>query len=129
MKRQNVLLLEDDAWLQEMYADSLEGVVVSLAASADEALEKLDEKTFDLIVLDMFLPGHNGIEFIHEIASYEDTADIPIIVLSAVSPDGFGLSQERMKQYNVVEYLYKPALKPSEVASRVRFHLREFVAK
>ena len=123
----NVLLIEDDAWLSDLYADVLTQHNVIRANNADEALDLIDSKKIDLIVLDMFLPDHNGVEFLHEIASYEDSVDIPVIILSAVARHDFGMSDERMKHYGIVEYLYKPEIKPKIVAERVKLHLTEFV--
>jgi response regulator of citrate/malate metabolism len=122
-----ILLVEDDAWLSELYESAIDEHEVVCAGTADQALETLDNGDIDLVLLDMFLPDHNGIELIHEIASYEDTADIPIIILSAVHTSDFGLKKERMKHYGVVEYLYKPEVKPAQVRECVNKHLRERV--
>jgi len=127
MINSKVLLVEDDVWLSDLYADTLSEHSVIRAGTADEALELIDTNKIDLIVLDMFLPDHNGVEFLHEIASYEDSADIPVIILSAVAKHDFGMSDERMKHYGIVEYLYKPEIKPKIVAERVKLHLTEFV--
>lgn len=125
--KQRVLLVEDDVWLKEMYQTALGSVDLITAESAEAALELLNEQSFNLILLDMFLPEHNGVEFIHELASYEDTADVPIIILSAVAPQDFQINKEQMRHYNIVEYLYKPEVKPHEVAERVQLHLRELI--
>ena len=122
---QRVLLVEDDVWLRELYADAFTDVEIELAASAEEALAILDQMPIDLVVLDMFLPGHNGVEFLHEIASYEDTAQLPVIVLSAVAPHEMGLDQKRMRHYQIVAYLYKPEVKPIELARKVKQVLLE----
>lgn len=122
-----ILLVEDDAWISQLYSDALQtrGIKVFPANSADEALEILDNQTIDLVLLDMFLPGHNGIEFLHEVASYSDTNKVPIIILSAVSEYDFGLSKENWLKYGVVKYLYKPSTKPRELVTVVHKQLLE----
>lgn len=121
-----ILLVEDDAWLAELYQDifqQIAGVAVRWARDTETALELLNQKPVDLIVLDMFLPRHNGIEFLHEIASYTDTSRVPVVVLSAVHEHDFAMSPDRWRQYGVVEYLYKPKVKPQTLAAAVKKHL------
>jgi DNA-binding response OmpR family regulator len=120
-----VLLVEDDLWLAQLYKDVLESNVmeVDIASTADIALERLDSYLPDLIVLDMFLPKHNGLELLHEIASYTDTAKVPVIVLSSAFKHDFGMPELRWREYGVVEYLYKPLTKPATLALTVKKHL------
>jgi response regulator of citrate/malate metabolism len=126
MKR-SILLVEDDLWLGDMYFQELKDHQVLRAATAEQALELIENNSISLIVLDVFLPDHNGLELIHEIASYQDSMNIPIIILSAVSEQDFGLSKKRMSHYGIVDYLYKPESKPSYVAEKVKYHLNTFV--
>ena len=119
-----VLLVEDDPWLAELYKDALEtdqGCYVFWAPTAERALEHLDKNPdINLILLDMFLPEHNGIEFLHEVASYTDINTKPVVVLSSVYRHDFKMSIERWRNYGVVEYLYKPATKPEQLLSTVK---------
>jgi CheY-like chemotaxis protein len=122
-----ILLVEDDAWLAELYQTVLqseENCQVFMASSADTALETLDQHSdVNLIVLDMFLPEHNGIEFLHELASYTDINTIPVIVLSSVYKHDFGMNEERWKHYGVVKYLYKPSTKPKDLLVEIKKQL------
>lgn len=122
-----ILLVEDDLWLAELYSDILEtekDCQVLRADSASDAIELLDKNTdVALIILDMFLPGHNGIEFLHEIASYSDTNTIPVIVLSSVYQHDFQMSEDRWRHYGVVEYLYKPKTRPQQLVAAVKKQL------
>lgn len=123
-----ILLVEDDTWLSDLYFDAMKKVATVLRAeSAEQALEIIDENEIDLFVLDMFLPGHNGIELLHELASYDDSAHIPVVILSAVHQRDFSLPIHRWHHYGVVEYLYKPETKPYQLVESVERHLREFV--
>ncbi len=122
-----VLLVEDDSWLADLYKDVLESdknCEVFTAQTAGEALQLLDShKKIDLILLDMFLPDHNGIEFLHEVASYSDINTLPIIILSSIYQHEFSMSDERWRHYGVVKYLYKPQTKPQDLLTSVKKQL------
>lgn len=123
----DILLVEDDPWLAQLYQDILQShelCEVQIAFSADAALEALDAKhNFQLILLDMFLPIHNGVEFLHEYASYADINHIPVIVLSSVFQHDLKMSQQRWKHYGVERYLYKPLTKPADLMAAVKKQL------
>ena len=121
-----ILLVEDDVWLAELYQMVLSSThrEVIIAGTAVEALKVLDDhERIDLIILDMFLPEHNGIEFLHEAASYTDTNVVPVIVLSSVSQSDLGMSEARWHEYGVVQYLYKPKTKPQDLLAAVKKQL------
>lgn len=122
----SILLVEDDRWLAELYSNALATVPrfdIKTVASAGEAFNVLDTNySVDLIILDMMLPDHNGVEFLHEIASYEDIGSVPIIVLSSIFKHDFPMPDERWKQYGVIDYLYKPDTRPEDLISRVKKH-------
>lgn len=122
-----ILLVEDDQWLAELYRDvlqTLKDCQVLHAADADAALGFVDRyPNIDLIVLDMFLPQHNGIELLHELASYEDSKRLPVVILSSVSQHDFAMSNERWRHYGVGQYLYKPKTKPQDLLAAVKKQL------
>lgn len=121
-----ILLIEDDPWLRDLYGGGLEqlnDITVLYANSADAGLVALDSNEVDLVVLDIFLDAHNGIEFLHEIASYSDTQKLPVIILSAVLEHDFSMSPERWHEYGVVKYLYKPNTKPADLRIEVQKQL------
>ncbi len=122
-----ILLVEDDDWLAELYQTVLEqtgAFQVTWARTAEAALTALDHHAdIQLIVLDMFLPSHNGIEFLHEMGSYADINTVPVIVLSSVYQHDFAMSEDRWRHYGVVKYLYKPQIKPQDLVSTVKKQL------
>lgn len=127
-----ILLVEDDIWLQDLYSQALsriESASIVTASSAGESLKILDSKPVDLIILDIFLERHSGVELIHELASYKDTRIIPVIVLSAVSENDFNMSHERWAQYGVVKSLYKPNIKPRDLKEAVEHQLLKITAQ
>lgn len=116
-----ILLIEDDIWLGELYASALmdHGYEVLHAKTAQESLDLLDENTAQVIILDIMLPGHNGIEVLHELQSYEDWSKIPVVVLSTIAPQQFQLSHKQWREYGVTKYLYKPRVKPSDLVIEI----------
>jgi DNA-binding response OmpR family regulator len=82
-----VLLVEDEADIRELIRYSLAqaGLEVEEASDGAEALEKLRAFVPDLIVLDLMLPGMPGLEVCRRLRSRADTAQLPIMVVSARS--------------------------------------------
>lgn len=84
--------------------DGAEVVVVNDAQSAIYA----SEEGVDVVVLELALPGHNGVEFLHEFRSHSDWQDIPIIIYSHISAEEAGLGEEVYHRFGIAEHLYKP---------------------
>jgi len=121
-----ILLIEDDPWLGELYSDILQNesnATVLVCNSAEKALLAINADTVDLIMLDMVLGEHNGIEFLHEIASYSDSNVIPVIVLSSIYQHDFKMTRKRWLHYGVCNYLYKPDTKPADLVVAVKKQL------
>jgi chemotaxis family two-component system response regulator PixH len=84
-----VLVVEDSITEREIITYYLRqvGVVVSTAKSGEEALEKLNTYTPDLIILDVVLPGRSGFEICRELKAEDKTSKIPIIICSTKGSD------------------------------------------
>ena len=107
----NVLLIEPDRVLARTYAQALThaGHKVSIAATAQAAIDAADECTPDVVLLELQLVAHSGIEFLYEFRSYPDWQQVPAIILSTVPPAEFNQSIEGMtKRLGVRAYCYKP---------------------
>ena len=117
-----ILVVEDEADLLEAISFSLkrEGLKPILAASGEEALERVEESTPDLVLLDLMLPGIDGIEVCRRLRASERTARVPIIMVTAKAEEtdaiiGLGVGAD--------DYVRKPfGLK--ELVARVRAVLR-----
>jgi len=85
MKDTTVLVVEDEEDIQELIAFNLqkEGYKVERAGSGNEALKMAREIQPDLMMLDLMLPGMNGLEICQQIRENKKTADIPIIMVTA----------------------------------------------
>ena len=101
-----------------------ESYSLSFAFSGEEALEVAASQVFDLILLDIMMPGKNGFEVCRELKNGGDNQDTPVIFLSARSDiesiaEGF--------QVGGVDYIVKP-FHPDEVVARVNTHVSLAIA-
>lgn len=115
----HVLLLEPDIQLAgtyQRYLSSL-GYTVTTTSNAQDAIERIDSKCPDVVVLELQLPGHNGVEFLHELRSYVEWQSIPVIIHSLLplrllekyqdNWRAFGVSNVRSKTTTSLEALGK----------------------
>jgi len=78
-----VLVIDDEQNIRFLYKEELEdiGYQVTVAATAEEAMEKILQDKPDIITLDIKMPGMDGIEFMKKLK--EEKSDIPVILCSA----------------------------------------------
>lgn len=79
------------------------------------AITAIDQEVPALIFLDVLLTGPNGFTFLNELASYTETARIPIIITSSLDLTNFDLSH-----YGVVKILSKESMSPSDIMQAVQ---------
>lgn len=106
-----ILLIEPDRVLAETYRQCLEltGQTVVPCASAQAAILAADQQQPDVVVLELQLIEHSGIEFLYEFRSYPDWQHIPVVVHTHVPPVEFANSGQLLREeLGVAAYLYKP---------------------
>jgi len=115
----HVLVVDDDRRIRSLLSAYLRknGYRVTIAASALEARAHLANFTFEIIVLDVMMPGENGFDFA---ASIRQTSQVPILMLTARSE-----SDDRVRglEIGVDDYLAKPH-EPKELLLRIGSILR-----
>jgi len=115
----HILVVDDDTRLRELLKSFLSrnGFRVTTAGHAAEARERLQGLDFDLIVLDVMMPGQSGLEFAGELRRADD---IPILMLTAM-----GEAKDRIAglEKGVDDYLAKP-FEPLELLLRIQSVLR-----
>lgn len=81
----HVLVVEDDPAVAQMMDQilTLEGYATTLASDGRRAFEALRTNRFDIVVLDVMLPGMDGIEIMKAIREEPLTADVPVVIVSA----------------------------------------------
>jgi two-component system response regulator PilR (NtrC family) len=100
-----ILVVEDEAMMRNLLLKILEseGYSVALASSAHEALEKLQQEKYDLMLSDVKMPGLNGFELLEKVKSTWD--DMAVIVMTGYG-DAYTVKEALMKGAD--EYLSKP---------------------
>ena len=121
MAGKKILIVEDEISIAELERDYLElsGFEVDLESDGDAGLSAALEKDYDLIILDIMLPGTDGFEICRKVREKKDT---PILIVTAKKEDidkirGLGLGAD--------DYITKP-FSPSELVARVKAHLSRY---
>ena len=116
-----ILIIEDEEAIADLEKDYLElsGFEVEICNNGDEGLQSALSKEFNLIVLDLMLPGMDGFDVYKTI---REKKNIPIIMVSAKKDDidkirGLGLGAD--------DYMTKP-FSPSELVARVKAHMARY---
>ena len=118
----NILIIEDDQSVAELERDYLElgaGFACTICADGTEGLQTALSEDFDLVIVDVMLPGLSGFEICRRI---REVKDIPLIIISALADDidkvrGLGLGAD--------DYMTKP-FSPSELVARVKGHIQRY---
>jgi len=123
MPKPKILVVDDDRNVVQIIAVNLqyEGMDVIEAYDGEEALAKTAAKKPDLILLDIMMPGLDGLEVCRRLKSDARTADIPIIMLTAKTRDEDILAGW---EAGADDYLTKP-FNPLGLTQRVKIRLQE----
>lgn len=116
-----ILIVEDESAIADLEKDYLElsGFSVEVSNDGEEGLTKALTEDYDLIILDLMLPGVDGFEICRQVRKEKNT---PIIMVSAKKDDidkirGLGLGAD--------DYMTKP-FSPSELVARVKAHMARY---
>lgn len=113
-----VLIIEDDLWLAEQYARVLSSEFeVDSVSNALSAIDVIDDFKPDVILADILLPGSSIFTLLHELQSYIDTRQIPVVLCSNVVE---GISSEQARTYGVTRLLDKATIEPEDIRAAVR---------
>jgi phosphate regulon transcriptional regulator PhoB len=120
--RRKILVVEDDTDLRELIRYNLdqEGFAVEEAADGVQALDQINRRSPDLVVLDLMLPGMSGLEICRKIRSTPQTATLPILVATA---KGTEVDKVLGLEMGADDYVVKP-FSPRELVARVKALLR-----
>ncbi|MBR2695498.1 response regulator [Candidatus Saccharibacteria bacterium] len=113
-----IYIIDDD----ELFADCIKSAIkkhdksiaIKTFKNALDAMNSLDDLP-DLILLDILLPGPDGFTFLNELASYPDTAKIPVVLVTSLA-----LPEADLSIYNIQGILNKEKMKPTEVIEYVK---------
>ncbi|MFA4029834.1 MAG: hypothetical protein GDYSWBUE_001143 [Candidatus Fervidibacterota bacterium] len=117
-EKKRILVVDDEEYIQQLLQSILsrEGYEVSVAGDGDEALRLIDQNAYDLIVLDIMMPGTNGLEVLRRIKTTERLKFTPVIIMTAVMDRDV---RYRALDFGADEFLNKP-IDIYELRARVR---------
>lgn len=121
----HILLIEPNTVLARSYRQALEhaGHEVKHVLSAQTAIDAADTRMPDVVILELQLPKHNGVEFLHEFRSYAEWQRVPVVVNTLLPPASIGEGRRVLTQeLGVREVLYKPKASLQELMDAVRDH-------
>ena len=127
MAKERILVVDDEEDILELVTYNLarEGYKVTGALSGEDALRKVRSEAFDLIVLDLMLPGMDGLEVAKSLKSDQKTGNIPIVMLTA---NGEEADIVTGLELGADDYITKP-FSPGVLIARVQATLRRKVAE
>jgi two-component system, OmpR family, alkaline phosphatase synthesis response regulator PhoP len=120
-----ILLVEDEDFIRELYVRQfqLSGYTIDALANGNDVLTKIQSQHYDMVLLDIMLPGVNGLDLLKQIKSNPDTKSIPVLMVSNLGEDyiirqGFELGADG--------YLIKASLTPHQIITEVGTVLQKF---
>ena len=120
-QRKKILIVDDEQLTRAVLQHNviLAGYDVIVASNGREAMQKIQEVTPDLIVVDLVMPDMNGFEMLRRIRSNKETMQTPVIVVSALQGQ---TDIEEAKTSGADIYLTKP-INPEEFIKQVKKYL------
>ena len=115
-----ILVVEDEARIRAFLARAFaaEGFVVDVVPDGEQGLERALSGSYDGVILDLLLPGQDGLEILRQL--HQRHHDVPVLILSARSDIATKL---RGFELGAVDYIVKP-FSLDELLARLRLHLR-----
>ncbi len=120
-----ILLIEDDQWLADSYLATMsaQGLSVRQVSTGREAMQLIEERPPAVIVADVLLGDHTSFSLFHELQSYEDTRQIPVILCTTLGQTKFKNSE--LKAYGVQEVFDKATLTPDQLLVAVTPYIEQ----
>ena len=118
----HILLIEPDVLQAKVYKAALErqGHTVDHAATAQSAVQSADEHKPGVVILELQLPSHNGVEFLYEFRSYAEWMYVPVVVHTFVPLDELAQTSVLQRELGVCSVLYKPATSLASMCETVK---------
>lgn len=123
-QQKKILIVEDDQFLREFYQELLtaEGYTIDTAPEGEMGLSKIQNNTYDLVLLDLMLPKKDGVQILRDLKASPPKSPQTIVVLTNLGQDTvirecFSLGANG--------YLIKSALNPDQVLTEVRSYLQK----
>lgn len=112
-----VLIVDDEESMRLLlgrYVESIPGTEITLAGGCEEALRLTREHSYDLILLDLLMPGIGGIEVLKRVRAGSLNAATPVIIVSVMADAD---TQNVCRSLQIADYIVKPVERETLVAS------------
>ncbi len=119
MAEQRILIAEDDALIRDVLAEKFEkeGFLVDRAKDGLETEAMLNAQKPDLLVLDIFMPGKDGMEIFEALRKNPEQKDLPVIVISNSSETEL---MTRARELGAKDFFIKAVFNPSEIIEKAK---------
>lgn len=106
----HVLVVDADTQMRKTVVAAFESAGFSSvsASSAERAIASCETRKPDVIVLDLQLRGHSGVELLHELRSYGEWQQIPVVLYTGVPAVDLTGFEKEFSLIGIKAYLYKP---------------------
>lgn len=115
-KKQVVYIIEDEPLMARCIENAVKKADFDLAVrkfrNAIDAVNNISDDPPALIFLDVLLPGPDGFTLLNELVSYDDTAKIPVVIVSSLD-----FRKQDLKKYGVVASLDKTTMLPQDITA------------
>ncbi len=118
-KKIKILLVEDDSFLLNMYATKfeIENFEVVVAEDGEKGFRMASTENPDIILLDIMLPKMDGFDVLKQIKNNQETANIPVILLTNLSQKD---DIDKGLDMGAIDFLIKAHFMPSEVVEKIK---------
>lgn len=113
-----VFIVEDDSFISSLLTKRFQSieVIVSSVDNGNIATENIKKTKPDIVLLDIMLPGTDGLQILQQLKADPDTKNIPVIILSNL---GEKAEIEKAKKYGAASFLIKATLSVDEIVAEV----------
>jgi DNA-binding response OmpR family regulator len=118
----NIFIIEDDVHIHRLYRTVFKnyGYATHISRDGSNLIETIEEHNPDILLLDILLPGKDGIVLLRELKTHTSWSYLPVLVVS--NYDKIDRIEEA-KQIGIIDYMIKTNHSLSEIATRVRQYL------
>src|SRR5271170_7011051 len=123
---QRILIIDDEAAIRESLETllSIEGYMVEMAVNGEEGLDRIEQNSYDLVLLDLALPGKNGLEILHLIRERQPA--LPVIMITAYGKVDNVVDAIRIGAQNFVQKPWDNEKLLADIRSAIgRYHAEE----
>jgi len=119
MGSKKILLIEDDDIIRQVYQHFFEksGFLVYTASNGPDAVSYSQNEDFDIIILDIIIPGFDGFHVIEKLKENGKTAKIPVVILTNLDDEKY---VKRATKLGAAEYLIKSNTTPQQAIEHIK---------